>query len=174
MKNRPTHLVLLSPTAHVLHDVSKSCPDLYIHQVNPATIPFRRCSDVSEPECDDECCKNVFISNWSHFQSLPGRVKRILKYARSVKPLGEITKVCIDVRARHGCEVIEFLGLKDVASLRLGQVHDLCKGPHDTIGDECSRSSLAEPSVQLISRSQGAEAAATERCDFRCCKGAPP
>lgn len=125
MKNRPTHLVLLSPTAHVLHDVSKSCPDLYIHQVNPATIPFRRCSDVSEPECDDECCKNVFISNWSHFQSLPGRVKRILKYARSVKPLGEITKVCIDVRARHGCEVIEFLGLKDVASLRLGQVHTI-------------------------------------------------
>jgi hypothetical protein len=125
LNSRRTHLVLLSPAAHVLHDVSKSCPDLYIHQINPAAVPYRRPSNTNEPGCNEECCKNVFISNWSYFQSLPSRMKRILKYARSVKPVGEITKVCIDVRANNGCEIIDCLGTKDVASLRLGQVHTI-------------------------------------------------
>lgn len=125
LKYRRTHVILLSPAAHILHDVSKSCPDLYIHQVNPAAIPYRRLPTVDDTQCVEECCKNVFISNCNHFQSLPGRIKRILKHARSVKPVGEITQVCIDVRAREGCEVIECLGTKDIASLHLGQVHTI-------------------------------------------------
>ena len=125
LKDRRTHVVLLSPAAHILHDVSKTCPDLYIHQINPAAVPFRRRSNVSEAECNKDCCKNVFISNWSHFQSLPGRIKRILKCARSVKPVGEITNVCIDVRVKDGCEVVECQGIKDIASLRLGQIHTI-------------------------------------------------
>ena len=28
LKNRRTHVVLLSPAAHILHDVSKTCPEL--------------------------------------------------------------------------------------------------------------------------------------------------
>lgn len=125
LKNRRTHVVLLSPAAHILHDVSKTCPDLYIHQINPAAVPFRCRPNVSEAECNEDCCKNVFISNWSHFQSLPGRIKRILKYARSVMPVGDITKVCIDVRAKDGCEIVEYQGMKDIACLRLGQVHTI-------------------------------------------------
>ncbi|KAF1930098.1 uncharacterized protein M421DRAFT_414073 [Didymella exigua CBS 183.55] len=123
LKYRRTHVVLLSPAAHILHDVSKSCPDLYVHQINPAAIPFRRSPDASDVQCVEECCKNFFISNWNQYQSLPGRIKRVLKYARSVKPVGEINKVCVDLRARDGCEIVEFSGNKDIASLRLGQVH---------------------------------------------------
>jgi hypothetical protein len=123
LRHRRTHVVLLSPAAHILHDVSQSCPNLYIHQINPAAIPFQRSPDAGDVDCMEECCKNVFISNWSQYQSLQGRIKRILKYARSVKPVGEISQVCIDLRARDGCEIIECSGKKDIASLRLGQVH---------------------------------------------------
>lgn len=123
LRHRRTHVVLLSPAAHILHDVSKSCPDLYIHQINPAAIPFRRLTDPGDAHCMEECCKNVFISNWSQYQSLQGRIKRILKYARSVRPVGEIRQVCVDLRARDGCEIVQFSGDKDIASLRLGQVH---------------------------------------------------
>ncbi|KAF3051754.1 hypothetical protein E8E11_009477 [Didymella keratinophila] len=123
LRHRRTHIVLLSPAAHVLHDVSQSCPNLYIHQINPAAIPFQRSPDADDTHCMEECCKNVFVSNWSQYQSLQGRIKRILMYARSVKPVGEISQVCVDLRARDGCEIIEFSGDKDIASLRLGQVH---------------------------------------------------
>jgi hypothetical protein len=125
LKHRRTHVVLLSPAAHVLHDVSKFRPDLYVHQLNPATVPYRRVSDIAETQCIEACCRNVFISNWTHYQSLPGRIKRIVKYARSMKPIGEITKVCIDIRAKDGCEIVEYLGSKDIASLRSGQVHTI-------------------------------------------------
>ena len=125
MKRQRTHVVLLSPASHILHDVSKSYPDLYIHQINPASVPYRRLPDVGDTQCIEECCQNVFISNWNHFQSLPGRIKRILKYARSIKPVGKISQVCIDLRVRDGCEIIECSGSKDIASLRLGQVHTI-------------------------------------------------
>ncbi|UPX15332.1 uncharacterized protein EKO05_0005781 [Ascochyta rabiei] len=124
LKNRRTHMLLFSPAAHILHDVSRSYPDLPVHQINPAAVPYRRIPNIGDAGCNG-CCKNVFISNWSHFQSLPGRLKCILKHARSVKPVGEITKVCIDIRAKDGCEVIQCLGAKDIASLRLGQVHTM-------------------------------------------------
>lgn len=123
LRYRRTHVVLLSPAAHVLHDVSQSCPNLHIHQINPAAIPFRRSPDAGDTHCIEQCCKNVFISNWSQYQSLQGCIKRILKYARSVKPVGEISQLCVDLRARDGCEIVEISGNKDIASLRLGQVH---------------------------------------------------
>ena len=40
-------------------------------------------------------------------------------------PVGDITKVCIDVRAKDGCEIVEYQGMKDIACLRLGQVHTI-------------------------------------------------
>lgn len=125
LKKRRTHVVLLSPATHVLHDVSNFCPDLYIHQINPAAVPHQRPFITDELECGEECCKNIFISNWSHYQSVPGRLKQILKYARSVNPIGEISKVCINLRAKEGCEITECLGTKEIASLRLGQVHTM-------------------------------------------------
>lgn len=144
LKLRRTHVILLSPAAHVLHNVSKSCPNLYIHQINPAAIPYRQHPNTDGMQCIEECCKNVLISNWNHFQPLPSRIKRILKYARSVKPIGEITQVCVDVRAREGCEVIECSGNKDIASLRLGQVH--------TIFAKVRTTRSATKAVDLLSR----------------------
>ena len=123
LKSHRTHILLLSPAAHVLHDVSKSHPDLFVHQISPATIPHRQRADTSDVECNAECCKNVSISNWNHFESITSRTKRILKNARSVTPTGQISRVAIDVRARGGCEIIRCSGSKDLAALRLGQVH---------------------------------------------------
>ncbi|KAH6633391.1 hypothetical protein C7974DRAFT_433432 [Boeremia exigua] len=125
LKEQRTHVVLLSPASHILHDVSKSCPDLYIHQINPAPLPFRRLPGLSDIQCGEECCKNVFIRNWTHIQSLPYHMKRILEYARSIKPAGGISQICIDIRARDGCEVIKCVGSKDIASLRVGQVYTI-------------------------------------------------
>lgn len=123
LRHRRAHVVLLSPAAHTLHDVSQSCPSLCVHQINPATIPFRRSPDVSDMDCVKKCCENVFISNRSQYQSLQGRIKRIVKYARSLKPVGRISQVYVDLRARDGCEIVDFSGDKDIASLRLGQIH---------------------------------------------------
>jgi hypothetical protein len=123
LKQGRTHIILLSPAAHVLHDVSRSFPDLYIHRINPAALPFRRDPQLQDTVCFESCCKNVFVSNWTSYQSIPGRVKRILKNARSNRPVGELTSVSIDVRTRDGCELIESFGSKEVLHLRLGEVH---------------------------------------------------
>lgn len=123
MRTQRTHVVLFSPAAHVFHDVSKYRSDFYIHQINPAPVPYRRVPGLSDMGCTEGCCKNVSISNWSHVQDLPSRIKRILKYARLNKPVGEINQVSIDLRVRDGCEIIECLGSKDITNLRLGQVH---------------------------------------------------
>ncbi|KAF2830683.1 hypothetical protein CC86DRAFT_343633 [Ophiobolus disseminans] len=123
LKHGRTHLILLSPAAYVLHDVSKTFPDLYIHRINPAALPYRREPELQDTVCFEDCCKNVFVSNWTSYQSVPGRVKRILKNARSDKSVGELTNISVDVRTREGCELIEFSGEKTVSHLRLGQVH---------------------------------------------------
>jgi hypothetical protein len=122
-KKGRTHLILLSPAAYVLHDVSKVFPDLSIHRINPAALPFRRELELQENICFETCCRNVFVSNWTSYQSVPGRIRRIMKNARSKSPVGELTNISIDVRARDGCEVIECFGRKDIPHLRLGQVH---------------------------------------------------
>lgn len=38
-------------------------------------------------------------------------------------PIGELTDVSLDLRAREGCELIEYFGRRDIPHLRLGQVH---------------------------------------------------
>jgi hypothetical protein len=125
LKKDRTHVVLLSPAAYVLHEVSKTYPDLSIHRINSAVFPYRRESDLQDTVCFDACCRNVFASNWNSYQSLPGRIKRILKNARSENPVGELTDISIDLRARSGCEVVDCFGRKDVPKLRLGQVHTI-------------------------------------------------
>jgi len=125
LKQGRTHIILLSPAAYVLHEVSKSFQDLYIHRINPAALPYRREPELQDTVCFDSCCKNVFVSNWTCYQSVPGRVKRILKNARSKNPVGELTNVSVDLRIREGCELIECFGSKEVPNLRLGQVHTL-------------------------------------------------
>jgi hypothetical protein len=118
-----THLVLLSPAAYVLHDVSKTFPGLSIHRINPAAVPFRREPELEDTVCFESCCTNVFVSNWSSYQSVADRIKRILKNARSKSPVGNLTDISLELRARDGCEIIEYYGRKEVSHLRLGQVH---------------------------------------------------
>jgi hypothetical protein len=123
LKPGRTHIILLSPTSYVLHDVSKTFPELSIHRINPATLPYRQELELQDTVCFESCCKNVFVSNWCSYQAVPGRIKRILKNARSKSPVGGLTNLSIDMRTRDGCELIECFGRKDVPHLRLGQVH---------------------------------------------------
>ncbi|RAR00933.1 hypothetical protein DDE82_006923 [Stemphylium lycopersici] len=125
LKAGRTHIIVLSPAAHTLHDVSKSFPDLYIHRINPAILPYHREPEFQDKVCLDSCCKNVFASNYFKYQSTPSRVKRILKNARSYKPVGELTKLSVNIRTKTGCELIEFYGDKEIPQLYLGQVHTL-------------------------------------------------
>jgi hypothetical protein len=124
-KKGRTHLILLSPAAYVLHGVSKTFPDMSIHRINPAALPFRREPELEDTVCFDSCCKNVFVSNWSSYQSVHGRIKRILKNARSKSPVGELTNISVDMRARAGCRIIESFGNKNISYLRLGQTHTI-------------------------------------------------
>ncbi|KAH8730817.1 hypothetical protein GQ44DRAFT_420547 [Phaeosphaeriaceae sp. PMI808] len=124
-KKECTHVILLSPATYVLHDVSKHFPDLYIHRINPAALPYRREPELRDTVCFDSCCKNVFVSNWGSYQSVPRRIKHILEDARSEGPIGELTNLSIDVRTREGCKFIECVGRKDIPHLRLGQVHTI-------------------------------------------------
>jgi hypothetical protein len=125
LKTGRTHVILLSPAAHVLHDVSKHFPDLYVHQISPAALPYRRDPEFQDTMCFDSCCKNVFASNWSKYQSTPGRIKRILKNARSEKPVGELTGMTVDIRMKAGCELIESYGNQEVSQLYAGHIHTL-------------------------------------------------
>lgn len=125
LKAGRTHIIVLSPAAQVLHDVSKYFADLHLHRINPAILPYRRQPEFQDTTCTDTCCSNVFASNWSKYQSTPIRIKRILRDARCTKPVGELTGLSVDVRARTGCEVIEFYGNKEIPQLYLGEVHTL-------------------------------------------------
>jgi len=125
LKKNRTHILLLSPMTHVLHDISKYSPDLYIHQINPAILPFRRQPEPGAMVCRETCCKNVSSSNSIAYESVPTRIKHILKYARSALPVGELTGLSIDIRTRDGCELVEFHGSKEIPQLRLGQLYTL-------------------------------------------------
>lgn len=122
IKRNRTHIVLLSPTVNILHGVSNGFPSLYIHQINPAVLPYRNSQDPQERACREPCCANIFVSNWSHYQSLPGRIKQIIQYARVEKPQGQIGNVHVDIRPKKGCEVLGYVGATDFDSLRPGQV----------------------------------------------------
>jgi hypothetical protein len=123
LKKDRTHIILLSPAAYVLHDVCKFFPDLHIHRINPAILPYRRDPELHDTVCYKTCCQNVFVSNWSSYQSVSGRIERVLKYARSKKPAGELTHLAINIRTKGGCELVEHIGKKDIPCLRLSQVH---------------------------------------------------
>ncbi|KAL5118927.1 hypothetical protein ACEQ8H_003250 [Pleosporales sp. CAS-2024a] len=125
LKQGRTHMMLLSPAAYVLHGVSETFPDLAIHRINPAVLPYHREPDLQNTVCLEACCKNVFVSNSTSYQSVPGCIKRILKNARCNDPIGELTDVSIDIRVKDGCELIECIGSKDVPQLRLGQLHTI-------------------------------------------------
>ncbi|KAL1801343.1 hypothetical protein ACET3X_001685 [Alternaria dauci] len=125
LKAGRTHIVVLSPAAHVLHDVSKTFPGLYLHRINPALIPYRREPEFQDTICLEDCCKNVFASNWCKYQSTSGRIKRILKNARSEKPVGELTDLHVDIRPKSGCEVLKIYGEEAIPHLFPGQVHTL-------------------------------------------------
>ncbi|KAL6709006.1 hypothetical protein ACN47E_002133 [Coniothyrium glycines] len=125
LKLHRTHIILLSPAGHVLHDISRYHPELLIHRINPAVLPFRGYPEWQDTVCHSECCKNVFVSNFTTYQSVPGRIARIIKNARSEKPVGELSQVSIDIRAKDGCEVLECAGDKDVSLLQLGEVHTI-------------------------------------------------
>lgn len=123
LRNGQTQIILLSPAPYVLHEVSKSFPDLHIHRINPALVPYRRDTEPQDTVCMESCCENVFVSNWTSYQSVPGRIKCILRYARCQRPVGEIINLSIDLRARNGCEILDIVGSRDIPHLRLGQVH---------------------------------------------------
>lgn len=124
LKAGRTHVIVLSPAAHVLHKVSKSFPDIYIHRINPAFLPYRREPELQDTICLEDCCKNVFASNWSKYQSTSGRIKRILKNARSEKPVGELIDLKVDLRTKAGCEILTVCGSKEIRRLFPGQVHN--------------------------------------------------
>jgi hypothetical protein len=71
--------------------------------------------------CHKTCCKNVFVSNWTQYQSVPGRIKQIVLQARSEGPVGSIEKVHVDVRPKSGCEVLEIDGPTTMSALKYGQ-----------------------------------------------------
>lgn len=123
LKKRRTHILLLSPAPCVLHDMSKCFPDVFIHRINSAILPYRREPEPQDAVCRESCCKNVFSSNWSSQESVANRIKRILKNARSEAPVGEVTDLSIDLRARDGCEIVRCDISRDGTQLRLGQVH---------------------------------------------------
>ncbi|KAG9187489.1 hypothetical protein G6011_05360 [Alternaria panax] len=125
LKADRTHVVVLSPVAHVLHDVSKSFPGLYIHRINPALLPYRREPEFQDTICLGDCCKNVFATNWSKYQSTSDCIKRILKNARSENPIGELSEVSVDIRTMSGCELLSVDGGKAIPWLFPGQVHTL-------------------------------------------------
>jgi hypothetical protein len=120
-----THIALLTPTTNTLHKVSETFPELYIHQINPAVLPYSYKDEVKEDVCEGQCCKNVFISNMTHYRSLPSRIKQIIRYARSQKSFGDMTNVRVEVDPKEGCELLEFQGTGDVGNMRLGQVHSV-------------------------------------------------
>jgi hypothetical protein len=118
-----THMILLTPTTNILHAISETFPHLYIHQMSPAVLPYHRSKELHDEMCDEPCCKNVFVSNWAHYQSLSSRIKQIIRDARSAKPLGRISNVHVEIRPNKGCEVVEVEGSSEVGCLRLGQAH---------------------------------------------------
>ncbi|KAI2476812.1 Ubiquitin-protein ligase [Pyrenophora tritici-repentis] len=125
LKASRTHFIVLTPAAHLLHGVSRYFPDLYIHQINPAILPYCPAPEFEDKVCVISCCKKVFASNMSKYQLTSARIKSIIKDARSVEPVGELTDISLDFRTKTGCKIIECIGSKEVPQLHLGQLHTI-------------------------------------------------
>jgi hypothetical protein len=122
-KHGTTHIMLLSPAVSNVHGVAKTRPDLYIHQINPAVIPIRCYQNPQLAMCNEHCCAKFSAHNLAYYESIPGLVKQIIRYARSEAPLGEATDFDIDIRTKSGCVILQEEGTKDVRRLRPGQIH---------------------------------------------------
>ena len=121
LKQGRCHMILLTPTFDALHTVSETFPELCIHQINPATIPYVPNEKHRKAVCMETCCKNVFVNNWTHYQSAPGYIKQTVLQARSRTSIGHITDVHADLRPRSGCEILEIEGPTSISVLRPGQ-----------------------------------------------------
>ncbi|KAJ4359675.1 uncharacterized protein N0V89_000231 [Didymosphaeria variabile] len=146
-KHQRCHMILLSPVFNVLHSVSDTFPNLHVHQINSAVLPFVPNEEHREMVCHETCCKNVTASNWTHYQSVPGRIKQIILQARSTGPVGSITDIHVDLRPKSGCEVLEIDGSTTLNALRPGQsfcflvrlrvssakTHELCESSLDPL-----------------------------------------
>lgn len=120
-----THVVLLSPTMNAMHRLSGTFPSVHVHQINAGSLPYSPGEEQRPRVCPGTCCKNVSITNWTHFQSTSGRIRQIIRYGRCEKPVGEITNVGVDIRMREGCRILEQKGSSDIDCLRAGQIHTL-------------------------------------------------
>lgn len=138
-KHDRRHIILLSSVFGYLHSVSEKYPHLYVHQINPAPLPFISSQKEMEKICHETCCKNVFASNWTNYQAVAGQIRKIIRQARSENPVGNIRKLCIEVDAQAGCELLEAEGASDLIrsstkgytelnTLRLGQAHCIFVG----------------------------------------------
>ncbi|KAL5374810.1 hypothetical protein DPSP01_011646 [Paraphaeosphaeria sporulosa] len=141
-KHERCHVIILSPVVDVLHTVSETLPNMYVHQINSAVLPF-----IRNEEHRETCCRNVFVSNWTHYQSIPGRIKQIILQARSECPVENIKDIHIDLRPKSGCEVLEIDGPTTMSTLRSGQAfcflarlrvapaqtQELCESPEDPL-----------------------------------------
>lgn len=121
-KHERCHVILLSPVFDVLHTVSDTFPNIHIHQINPAVLPFIPNEEHKEMFCHETCCKNVFFGNFTHYQSVPGRIKQIVLQARSEGPIGSIKDIHVDLQPKGGCEVLEIDGPTSMNTLRSGHV----------------------------------------------------
>ncbi|KAF1977530.1 hypothetical protein BU23DRAFT_500416 [Bimuria novae-zelandiae CBS 107.79] len=115
------HMILLSPIFDVLHAVSETFPDLHVHQINPAILPYIPYDGHRKTVCSETCCKNVFVKNWTHYQSVPDCIKQIILQARSYPPIGNITNVHVGFLPKDGCEVVYTEGPTKMRTLRAGQ-----------------------------------------------------
>ncbi|KAL5423095.1 hypothetical protein PMIN04_004161 [Paraphaeosphaeria minitans] len=120
-KHERCHVIILSPVFDVLHTVSDTFPNMHVHQISPAVLPFIRNDEHREMIFHERCCRNVFVSNWTHYQSIPGRIKQIILQARSECPVENIKDIHIDLRPKSGCEVLEIDGPTTMSTLRSGQ-----------------------------------------------------
>lgn len=117
------HIMLLSPAVSNVHGVTKTHPGLYIHQVNPAVIPIRCNQNPDTVMCCDTCCAKFAVHNWTHYQSIPGLLEQIIRYARSEPPISEVTDVLVNIRPSSGCQIMKVEGYNFIRRLRPGQTH---------------------------------------------------
>jgi hypothetical protein len=122
-KEGSTHIILLSPAASNVHGVAKTYPGLHLHQINPAVIPIHCYQNPEFAMCNEECCAKFAAHNSAHYESIPGLVKQIIRYARSEPPIDEATNFHLDIRPRFGCSILKIEGTTDIRRLRPGQIH---------------------------------------------------
>ena len=113
-----THMFLVSPSLHDLHDVSIFEPELYIDHINPAVLLFGRLDEAGI--CNQSCCYNITAHNLTHFEPVFERIGHIVRCARSRPSTGVLHDVQMDIR---GPNVVRIEGSTTAEVLRLGEIH---------------------------------------------------